>query len=205
LATRNALGAVRLSYAQRTKGSPYHVSIQVWSHSYDHPDPGHKNALVDAVYLTQLPQSTSLALTNARITDRYGIDETLLWMPTIGGTEVGFEGYVELDTAAPCRPGFPNVLWGAYTGIYDERCLADATCDARRLQTYVVPLVSPPGRIQLAAYNYLIGPVTFSFDIVLSAAPTAVKLRMGHVGGNGGNPAQRSATLPNEEFVIRFP
>ena len=204
LATRNALASVRLSYSQQVKGGPYHVTIQVWSHSYDHPDAGFKNAVVDAVYLTHLPPSPNYGLTNVKITDRYGIDETLLWMPELG-VDVGFVGYVELDTASPCRPGFPNVLWGAFTGVYDERCLADAACDARRLQTHVVTLANPPGRIQLAAYNYLIGPVTFAFDIALSAAPTAVRLRMGHVGGNGGNPAQLSATLPNEEFVIRFP
>ena len=54
-------------------------------------------------------------------------------------------------------------------------------------------------------HNYLFGPVTFTFDINLSAAPTAVKLKMGLVGGNGGNPAQLYATLPSEEFVIQFP
>ena len=161
--------------------------------------------MVDRVYLTELPQSSSYAVTNVRITDRYGIDETLLWMPSKGGTGVGFDGYVELDTGQPCRPGFPNVLWGAFTGIYDDRCVADPACDARRLQTFVAPPGTPPGRIQLAAYNYLIGPLTFSFDITLSIAPAAVRLRMGQVGGNGGNPAQRNATLPNEEFIIRFP
>jgi hypothetical protein len=197
------LASVRLSSELR-KGGLYHVTIQVWSHSYDHPDPGHKNAIVDAVYLTQLAPSSNYQVTNVKITDRYGIDETLLWWP-VNGPDVGFVGYVELDTRTPCQPGFPQVLWGAFTGVYDERCLADPACDARRLQTYVTTFPVSPGRIGLTAHNYLIGPVTFAFDITLSAAPTAVKLRMGHVGGNGGNPAQRNATLPSEEFVVQFP
>jgi hypothetical protein len=119
----------------------------------------------------------------------------------IGGTEIGFEGYTELDTVTPCGPGFPSVLWGAFSGVYDERCLADPLCDARRLQNYRAS-ASPK---QLGAFNYLLGPVTFAFDIALTAAPTAVRVRVGHVGGNGGNPSQRSATLPDETFVIQFP
>ena len=199
--SRNALASVRLSQVQKTPGSPYHISIQVWSHSYDHPDPSHRNSLVNGVYLTQLPSSQSYATSNVRITDRYGIDQTLLWMPLIGGTEIGFEGYTELDTVNPCGPGYPRVLWSAFSGVYDERCLADPLCDARRLQTYR-PTASPR---QLGAFSYLLGPVTFAFDIALTAAPTAVRLRVGHVGGNAGIPSQRSATLPDETFVIQFP
>ncbi|MGH7516454.1 MAG: hypothetical protein ACREOC_03145 [Gemmatimonadales bacterium] len=58
---------------------------------------------------------------------------------------------------------------------------------------------------QLTAYNYLLGPLTFAFDIVLTAPPAALRLKLGHIGGNGGNPAQRSGTMPDEEFVIQFP
>jgi hypothetical protein len=145
--------------------------------------------------------SQSHGVSNLRITDRYGIDETLLWSIVLGGTEIGFEGYTELDTGGSCGPGFPNALWGAFSGVYDERCLADPLCDARRLQTYR-PNALPK---QLLAFNYLLGPVTFAFDIALTAAPTAVRLSVGHVGGNGGNPSQRSATLPDETFVIQFP
>jgi hypothetical protein len=199
--TRNALASIRLSYVHKTPAAPYHITIQVWSHSYDHPDPNHRSAMVSGVYLTQLAVNPGYSVSNLRITDRYGIDETWLWTVASSTTEIGFDGYAELDTGRPCQPGFPNVLWGAYTGIYDERCLADPACDARRLQTYL-PL---PARTQLSAYNYLLGPVTFAFDIKLSAIPIAVRLSMRHVGGNGGNPAQRWALLPSEEFVIQVP
>jgi hypothetical protein len=147
--------------------------------------------LVKEVYLTQLTGS-SHTVSNVVVTDRYGVDETGLWRRMGGGPEEGFEGYTEYD------PG-GGALWSARTGVYDERCLADPACDKMRLQTY---LSSPH---QITVFNYLIGPVTFSFDITLSAPPKAVRLVMGHVGGNGGNPAQRSAALPDEEFVIQFP
>ena len=136
--TRNALASIRLSQVQRTAGAPYHISLEVRSHSYDHPDPNHRSSLVNGVYLTQLPLSQSHTVSNLRITDRYGIDQTLLWSIVPGGTEIGFEGFTELDTVAPCRPGFPSVLWNAFSGVYDERCLADPLCDARRLQNYRV-------------------------------------------------------------------
>jgi hypothetical protein len=157
--------------------------------------------LVKGVYLTQLP-SGPLSIANFRITDRYGVDSRQLFRSVSRPGELGWDGYMELDTGRPCAPGYPNVLWGAYTGIYDDRCLADPACDSRRLQTYVGP---PAGGVQLVAYNYLIGPVTFSLDLTASAAPTAVRLDIGHIGGNGGNPAQRSATLPDETFVIQLP
>jgi hypothetical protein len=200
--TRNAFAAVRLTYVRKLPNLPYHITLQVWSHSYDHPDPNHRSSMVTGVYITQLPQvppGTNYQMSNLKITDRYGIDENTMWTVSSGPTEFGFDGYTEIDTGRPCQPGFPNVLWGVYTGIYDERCLADPSCDARRLQTY------RPMWASLAGFNYLIGPVTFSFDIALPVVPAAVKLRVGHVGGNGGNPAQRMATLPSEEFVIQLP
>lgn len=192
---KNALASIRLRSVQ-LGGGKFHVSIEVWSHSYDHPDPNHRNAIVNGVYLVQLPQSTNFAVANLKITDRYGIDETSLWTLALGGTSAGFDGYAERIGGGP-----PSGGWASYTGVYDERCLADPLCDARRLQTYR----TGPTNSTIAVFNYLLGPVTFAFDISLSAAPTAVKLKMGHVGGNGGNPAQRSASLPSEEFVFQFP
>ena len=200
--TRNALASVRLSYAQAAPSGPYHVTLQVWSHSFDHPDPLHRSALIKGVYLTQLPgaPTSNHQVSNVRITDRYGIDETEVWGRTSGGNEEGFDGYTFGDTnlLARCVPQL-NEMWNAFTGIYDERCLADPACDALRLQTHRLP-----GFI-LIAFNYLLGPLTFSFDIALSGPPRAVKLKVGHIGGNGGNPLQRNATLPDEEFVIQVP
>jgi hypothetical protein len=197
--TRNALASARLQYSQPAPGAPYHINLQVWSHSYDHPNAVHRSALVNAVYLTQLPLGPAYAVSNIVIKDRYGIDQTALWRRSNGIQEEGFEGYTELDTHGACGPGLTNVLWSANSGIYDERCAADPSCDAKRLQTYL----SLPE--QLTAYNYLLGPVTFSFDIVLSAPPSAVRLQVGHIGGNGGHPAQRAATIPQEQLVIQFP
>ena len=185
--SRNALAAVRLSYQP---GTPYKVTLQVWNHSYDHPNPARRSSLIKGVALTQLPGNNYNPV-NATITDRYGVNETDLWRAE-SGADPGFLGYNEGGTSS-------NTFWSSLTGIYDERCLADPACDARRLQTYK----SAPA--QLTAYNYLLGPVTFVFDVALTAHPTAVKLRVGHIGGNGGNPATRSAALPDEEFVIQLP
>ena len=195
--TKNALAAVRLSYAQKPR-RPYHVSLEVWSHSYDHPDPNHRNALVVGVELAHLAPG-SYSATNLRITDRYGIEQTQLWAVVSGGT-LGFFGYREWDAADSCAPAVFGVVWGNFTGAYDERCLADLSCDSRRLQSYL----TGPTNLQFVGFNYVAGPLTFSFDANLTAPPTAVKIRMGHIGGNGGNPAQRWATLPDEEFVIDF-
>ena len=198
---RNALATARLRYVQRAAGAPFHVTIQVWSHSYDHPDPARRSALVTGVYLVDLiGPNTGYPVSNVSITDRYGVDQTLLWTRTSGANQEGFEGYAEYDTGGVCGHGLPSVFWGSYSGIYDERCLNDPAVDASRLQTYRT------GNPQIGVYNYMLGPLTFSFDIaLLSAPPTSVRLQLGHIGGNGGNPTQRSATLPNEEWTIRFP
>jgi hypothetical protein len=156
---------------------------------------------VNGVYLTQLPAPPGPQGGGVHITDKYGVDETLLWRPMSSGTEMGFEGFTDLDTGTPCAASYPNVLFTSYTGVYDDRCREDPACDARRLQTYM----SNPTGVQLSAFNYLTGPVTFAFNADLSAPPTAVRLRMGHIGGNGGNPAQRWALLPDETFIIAFP
>ena len=153
--------------------------------------------MIREVYLTQL-QGTNNSFSNAVITDRYGVDETLLWKPVIGGPEIGWRGYVEWDSTGVC-PGAIGVVWGSDSGIYDERCLYDPTCDAMRLQTEI------PAPHKISVFNYLLGPLTFTFDIALSSPPRAVRLVMGHNGGNGGDPAVRYAALPDEEFVIQVP
>ena len=196
--TRNALATIRLRYDQPAPKAPFRIAIQVWSHSYDHPNAARRNALVTGVYLVELEGGSSSGGTNPKITDRYGVDHTLLWAGTGGGASWGYEGYTEGSSHGRCPPDLPGVFWTANSGVYDERCLADPACDAMRLQTY------RHSQYQLGNYNYLLGPVTFAFDLALSAPPRAVRIRFGHVGGNGGNPAQRTATLPDEEFVIRF-
>jgi hypothetical protein len=184
--TRNALATVRLRTQQSGATNSFHIKLTVWSRSFDHPNPSHRNALVTGVYLTQLA-GTPGYFSNTQIKDRYGVDHTRLW----AGADSGFKGYTEYDPGA----GPP---WGANTGIYDERCLTDPSCDLMRLQTYR----TDPHK--LLAFNYLIGPVTFDFDVELSAPPKAVKLVLGHIGGNGGNPAQRYALLPDEEFIVQL-
>jgi hypothetical protein len=158
--------------------------------------------MIKGVYLAQLPGAlgTNYQVSNLRITDRYGIDETGLWTLTRQSNEEGFDGLAAGDTnaLARCVPDL-GVMWSAFTGIYDERCLADRACDAMRLQT-----VRSAGS-RLTVFNYLLGPLTFSFDIALPSPPRAVRLVIGQIGGNGGNPLQRTANLPDEEFVIQFP
>jgi len=193
--TRNALASVSL-HSEPKKGGGFHVRLQVWNRSYDDPDPARRNALIKKVLLTKLTGNQN-SPTNVQITDRYGIDETTLWM-TQHGIDTGFDGYTEVG---PVQIGTTSigVIWASYTGIYDERCLADPNCDRMRLQTY------RPDQFRIAAYNYLLGPVTFAFDINQPGPPNAVRLTMGHIGGNGGNPAQRSAAPGEEEFIIEFP
>ena len=196
---RAALAAARLTYAKKKGAAGFRVTIEVWSHSYDHPDPAQRSALVNGVYLMDLPAASGYVVTNVAIKDRYGVDETALWAGLQGANQVGFEGYTEYDTGGRCGQGLPSVFWAANSGIYDERCLADPSVDAYRLQTYRI------GAAQISIYNYMLGPLTFSFDIAIGSAPTSVGLRMGQIGGNGGNPAQRTAALPDEQWVIRFP
>jgi len=196
--TRNALASARLSYTQATPTDPYRVTLQVWSHSYDHPTPSRRSAVVSGVKLTQLSQLPPLpnpgsTITNVAITDRYGISHADLWTLGYGGGEQGFVGHVEWDNGS-------KVVWSASSGIYDERCAADQTCDRLRLQTFRHTAVD-----EITVYNYLPGPLTFAFDIKLSAPPTAVRLQLSLQGGNGGNPAQRTPLLLDEEFVINFP
>ena len=199
MTVRNALASAQLTYTQKGAGAPYHVAIKVWSHTYDHPDPARRSALVTEVFLAELPQNAPI-MTNVKIVDRYGVDQTMVFTGTIGGSQQGWEGYKEFDTGGACGPQLPQVFWGAFSGIYDERCLADQTIDARRLQTYGI------GSTQISVYNYILGPLTFSFDIALASPPTSVLLRVGRIGGNGGNPAQRTEVFPgHEEFLIRFP
>ena len=195
---RNALASLRLNYRPLAKPNHMHISLEVWSHSYDHPDPAHRNALVIAVTLVQPPVIEEL--TNLKITDRYGVDQTQLWRVASGGM-IEFFGYSEWDAADTCAPAVFGVVWGSWTGIYDERCQADLACDSRRLQTHL----TGPTNLQLIAFDYVAGPMTFAFDIVAAAPPKTFKLKMGLVGGNGGNPAQRWAALPDEEFTIQVP
>ena len=198
---RNALASASLTCDPKKGGGAFHVTLRVWSHSYDHPDPVRRNALIKKVKLAKLT-GTNNPLSNVRITDRYGIEETSLWATEHGGAEVGFASYTEVGPVflGPTGTSRIDVIWGSYTGIYDDRCWADPACDAMRLQTHRLD------QNRIAVYNYLIGPVTFSFDISQPAPPKAVKLVMGLISGNGGNPAQRSPALPDEEeFIIEFP
>ena len=192
---RNALASLRLNYRPLATPNHLHVSLEVWSHSYDHPDPTHRNSLI--VGVAMIPPPAIGPVTNLRITDRYGVDQTLMWRG--GGTD--FFGYSEWDAADSCAPGVYGVVWGNFTGIYDERCQADPACDSRRLQTYL----TGPTFLQIVAFNYVAGPITFAFDVAAPDPPKTFKLRMGHIGGNGGNPAQRWALLPDEEFTIQVP
>ena len=196
----NALATVQLDSVRRRPRDRYRVTIRAWSHTHDHPDPARRSAIVRGVYVSTLANAGGYTADNISITDRYSVDHTDLFTQVSGADYFGFDGYRELDTAKPCRPGFPSVLWSAYTGIYDDECLNDAACDAMRLQTFHIP--SSP---QLSVFNYLRGPLTFRFDITLPAEPMGVRIRVGLIGGNGGNPAQRGPIgLPDDIFVIQF-
>jgi hypothetical protein len=192
---KNAFASASLT-CDPIPGKKFHVTLKVWSHSYDDPNPARRNALIRKVELTGLAGNQN-NVNNVQITDRYGIDETKLWTPS-AGVDAGFDGYTEVGPVKIGTTSIP-VIWGAYTGIYDERCLADAACDAMRLQTF------RPDANRIAPFNYLLGPVTFSFDIAQPAAPKSVRLTMGLIGGNGGNPAQRSPAPGEDVFVISFP
>jgi hypothetical protein len=194
--TQNALAAVRLTSVRRRPPQAYHVTLEVWSHSYDHPDPVSRSAFIRTVSLTGL--TTTANMTNVTVKDRYGVDQSSLMVGSTNPTNITFDGYREVDTGRPCQPGFPAVLWGVYSGIYDQRCLADPVCDALRLQT----LATWPG---LTGFNYISGPVTFDFDVGLAAPPKTVRLTMFFIGGNQGNPAQRFNNQPSETFTIEFP
>src|SRR5258706_13864993 len=104
--TRNALASVSLSSEQITPRGPFHVALMVWSRSYDHPDPGHRNAMIKEVHLTQLTGGTH-SVSNLLITDRYGIDETELWKR--GGADLRRDSSSTLNGFHPqdVRKAFP--------------------------------------------------------------------------------------------------
>ena len=74
--TRNALASVSLS-CEPKQGGGFHVRLQVWNRSYDHPDAARRNALINKVLLTKLTGNQN-SPTNVHITDRYGVDETVV-------------------------------------------------------------------------------------------------------------------------------
>lgn len=192
----NAFASASLTCDPIGTGS-FHVTLKVWNRSYDNPDPARRNTLLRKVGLTGLA-GTQNSVRNPQITDRYGVDQTNLWMTVAGSVDVGFEGYTEIG---PVKIGTTTigVIWGAYTGVYDERCLYDPACDAMRFQTH------RPNAHQISVFNYLLGPVTFVFDITQPTAPKSVRLSMDMIGGNGGDPDRRSAAPGADEFVISFP
>jgi hypothetical protein len=165
----------------------FHVTLSVRSHSHQNPDPTKRCAAITEVYLTQLaPGEHSVA--NITIKDAYGVDHLDLWSQ-VSGDEEGFTGYTECDADGVAE-------WTSTSAIYDTACLHDDDVDAMRLQNY------RSGDSTIAAFNYLSGPVTFEFDLEVAAAPTAVRLVFGLMGGNGGDATKRSASLPDESIVI---
>jgi hypothetical protein len=82
-----------------------------------------------------------------------------------------------------------------HVGIYDERCAGDSAVDASRLRTH--KNVTPPA---LAVYEYIVGPVTYSFSLDRFTPPATVKVTFGFIGG-------RTATMNpyEEQEVISLP
>jgi hypothetical protein len=181
-----ALATVSLHSTPAGAGA-FHVKLVDTSHTHRNADVAKRCAAITGVYLTELAAG-SHTVTNTVITDHYGVNQTQLWTQR-SGIDEGFGGYLEWDTGG-------HVAWISNSGIYDSACLHDAAVDARRLQTY------RPTPDRVAAFNYIVSPVTFEFDITLAAKPKAVRLTIGFVGGNGGNPASHSPAFPDETLII---
>jgi hypothetical protein len=200
MSTRNALATARIKASLGKKTKLWTVVLEVWNRSYDHPDPARRNSIIRTVELVDLPATSTAHDVELRsIVDRYGVSSMGLWEPIDGIQSVGFDGYVEYDVGGACGPDLPNVFWSAITGIYDERCLADPACDAMRLQT----LRATPS--QVSVFEYLIGPVTFTFTLDTFTPTAGIQITHSLIGGNGGDPTRRMSSIPDEQFIIHFP
>jgi hypothetical protein len=158
--------------------------LKVWNQSSEHANAAHRNALITKVELLGLP-SPSTKLTPKSVTDRHGNDITSLWPNgNLSADSVGFLGYSERSEPS-------GTIWGLHAGIYDARCDNKPACDSSRLRTYKSP--TPPF---LMVYEYIVGPVSFSFSLNNFIPPGTLRVTFGFIGGRSGT------KNPYEEQVV---
>jgi hypothetical protein len=181
-------GSAKIDLVSTQTPAGWDFVLQVWNQSYDNPNGAHRNSLITKVELINLP-SPPPQLTPTGVVDRSGNDIRTLWPNgNLTPQSAGFLGYSE-------RSDSLGTLWAMHAGIYDERCAGEPAIDAFRLRTH--KSVRPPA---LAVYEYIAGPVIFSFSLSAFTPPGTVRITIGFIGGRAGtmNPYA-------EEEVISLP
>lgn len=181
-------GFAKIDLGSTQTATGWDFVLQVWNQSYDNPNAARRNSLITKVELIDLPNPPPV-LTSSGVADRYGNDIRTLWPHgNLTVQSAGFLGYSE-------QSGSSGTLWAMHAGIYDDRCAGEPAIDATRLRT--LKNVTPPA---LAVYEYIVGPVTFSFSLSSFAPPGTVRITFGFIGGRTGtrNPYE-------EQEVISLP
>jgi hypothetical protein len=167
-------GRVRIEATSAQTSAGWNLALQVWNQSYENPNSGRRNSLITKVELIDLPAPPP-QLTLTSIVDRYGHDIRTLWPNgNLTPQSVGFVGYSEQAASS-------GTVWAMHAGIYDERCAGDPGVDASRLRTHKV--VTPPA---LSVYEYIAGPVRFTFTLSNFTPPGAARITFGFIGGRAG-------------------
>ena len=181
-------GFAKVDLVSTQTAGGWNVVLKVRNQSYDNPNAARRNSLITKVELINLPSPPPL-LTPTSVVDRSGNDIRTLWPNgNLSEQSAGFLGYSE-------RSDSSGNLWAMHAGIYDERCAGDSAVDGPRLRTH--KNVTPPA---LAVYEYIVGPVTFSFSLNQFTPPGTVRIMFGFIGGRPGtmNPYE-------EQEVISLP
>jgi hypothetical protein len=177
-------GSAKVHLTSTHNATQWDIVLKVWNQSSEHASASRRNALITKVELLGL-SSLSTKLTPKKVTDRYGNDITSLWPNgNLSDDSVGFLGYSERSESS-------GTIWGLHAGIYDARCDNKPACDSSRLRTYKSS--TPPF---LMVYEYIVGPVSFSFSLNNFIPPGTLRVTFGFIGGRSG------AKIPDEEQVV---
>ena len=180
-------------------GSPQRITVTVWNRSYDHPDPAKRNSLLWQLKLLGLEKDgcvSSLVWSPTFVgsVDCGGGETSLFWLAGAGPTELSLDGYTEHDDPMATMPG---VQWGVMTGLYDERCAAEAACDANRVRSRITLR-------RLFEFNYLARQSVFTFQAPILPPAIGVNLRFANIGGNNGVPDGYGDSAARENFRVSF-
>ena len=177
-------GSAKVHLISTQNTTQWDFVLKVWNQSSEHANVARRNSLITKVELLGLP-SLSTKLTPKNVTDRHGNDITSLWPNgNLSADSVGFLGYSEKSDSS-------GTMWRLHAGIYDARCDNKPACDSSRLRTH--KSLTPPS---LMVYEYIVGPVSFSFSLNNFTPPGTLRVTFGFIGGRNGT------QNPYEEQVV---
>ena len=192
------MGMVQLTTAPVGSQVAQRITVRVWNRSYDHPNPAKRNSLLSQLSLVALDLngaewSTAWVPTYVSSVDAGGADTTQFWTTVGWRSQFQLIGYIEYSDPLDNT----RVQWSSTTGLYDERCQDDASCDADRVRSQTLPG-------QYGACNYLTGPSVFTFEAPSLPPALGVNLRFTRIGGNGGTPDGLGDSTAVEDCRVSF-